>query len=142
MDYRKPVIFEKLNRKLLCVVFKHLSTEDLSLLNKTCRRLNNSVQYYVKSLQVLCFDYNEDRKEFVTSKEFNHAILRYCSPAKFFSPHLPFKCVENLYLSFNNYRKQEIDLHNLMSLKYLKIRGKLPAKCRYCKQICKRFKSF
>lgn len=119
---KQPVIFKKLNRKLFCSVFKYLSTEDLSRLSRTSRRLNNLVQYYMRDLQVLV-DWG-DGEPILDSIEFTYVILRDYSLSKFFYPDSPFKYVKNLYLCFENLYNEKINLINWMSLRYLKLRGR------------------
>jgi len=121
---QKPFLFTKLKRSHFCLIFKHLTVEDLANLNKTCKRLNNAVQHYMRELQVLV--HLEDAIHDLNHLEFKHVILRNFSPAAFFHPFPPFKHLKSLYLSFDNGDEvisDKINLTSLTSLKYLKIRG-------------------
>lgn len=122
MAFEKPLIFKKLNKKLLCLIFKNLSCDDLSRLNQTCRRFNNAVQHHVRELQVLVD--LDDEGRFFTNLDFKHVVLKFCSPMNFLYPHSPFKYINSLFLNFDDSEYEKINLTKLTHLKYLKIRGK------------------
>ena len=63
----KPPIL-KLNRKLLVKIFKYLTIQDLGRLRTMCRRLNNTVEYYVQDLQVFV-EWDEEENYMVGFQE-------------------------------------------------------------------------